>query len=52
MYTELKEFDYQQPNMMYDKKSGEIKMKDTKKKGAAAKQKKIINNIDDLEKER
>lgn len=48
MFTELKEFNYQQPNMYYDKATGEIKVKEK----AAEEKKKVIKNINDLEKEK
>lgn len=48
MFTDLKEFDYEQPNMTYDKKTGEVKIQgkhdNTKKR--------LINNVNDLEKEK
>ena len=51
MYSDLKDFDYEAPSMSYDKKSGEIIVE----KGHGAKEvakKKVISNIDDLEKEK
>ena len=51
MYSDLKDFDYEAPSMSYDKKSGEIIVD----KGQGAKEvakKKVISNIDDLEKEK
>ena len=48
MVTDLKDFNYEPPQMYYDKKSGEIKIKE--RVGDA--KKKFINNINDLEKEK
>lgn len=48
MFTDLKEFNYQPPNMYYDKASNEVKMKER----TVEKKKKLIRNIDDLEKEK
>ncbi len=53
MFSDLKDFDYEAPDMQYDKKTGEINIieKKAEKKGSSA-GKKIIANIDDLEKEK
>ncbi len=48
LYTDLKDFDYQPPNMYYDKESGEIMVKEREKQ----KEKKIIKNVDDYNKEK
>lgn len=48
MYTEQKEFNYEQPEMIYDKKTGDVKIIDKSK----SQKKTIIRNYDDLEKER
>lgn len=48
MFTELKDFNYEPPQMFYDKQSGEIKIKQKQQE----KKKKIIKTMDDLEKER
>ena len=50
MFTEQKEFDYEPPNMSYDKKTGEINI-DSKKPGTE-KKKKVISNMDDLQREK
>ena len=58
MYTELKEFNYEAPNMSYDKKTGEVKINE--KKGAKGKdgkevsavKKRVITTMDDLQKEK
>ena len=60
MFSELKDFDYEAPEMSYDKKTGEIKIDDKKSakkdaaksgKGAEA-TKKVIASMDDLEREK
>jgi hypothetical protein len=56
MFTDMKEFDYEAPEMSYDKKTGEINIQEKKvavggEKGAAGK-KKMIGSVDDLERER
>ena len=48
MFSDLKDFDYEPPQMQYDKKTGEVKIIE-KKQGA---NKKVIGNVDDLEKEK
>ena len=48
MFTDMKEFDYEQPNMTYDKKTGEVKVQEK----ASNVKKRIINNVDDLEREK
>ena len=48
MYTDQKEFNYEQPEMIYDKKTGDVKIIDKSK----TQKKTIIRNYDDLEKER
>ena len=48
MHTEQKEFNYEQPQMIYDKKTGDVRIIDMSK-GA---KKNIIRNMDDLERER
>lgn len=48
MFTEYKDFDYEPPQMFYDKQSGEIKIKEKH----VQETKKIINNMDDLEREK
>jgi len=50
-YTEEKDFDYEPPEMYYDKKSGEIKIAE-KKADPNAKSRKLIKNTDDVERER
>jgi hypothetical protein len=50
MFSEQKEFDYEPPNMSYDKKTGEINI-DSKKPGTE-KKKKVISNMDDLQREK
>lgn len=56
MFSDLKDFDYEPPNMTYDKKTGDIKIVESKnvqaQAGKAAKPKKIIGSMDDLERER
>ncbi len=49
-YTEQKDFDYEAPDMFYDKKSGEIKIQEKQKEEGSAK--KIIKNTNDLDLER
>lgn len=49
MRTEKQIFNYEQPEMIYDKKTGDVIIID---KNANLPKKKIINNFDDLEKER
>ena len=48
MYTEQKEFNYEQPEMIYDKKTGDVRIIEKQNK----QKKTIIKNMDDLEKER
>ena len=48
MHTEDKEFNYQQPEMIYDKKTGDVKIIERN----ANEKKNIIRSMDDLEKER
>lgn len=48
IFTDLKEFNYEAPQMYYDKQSGEIKIEE--KKGE--KKRKYIKNMDELEKEK
>lgn len=48
LYTQDKEFNYEQPEMIYDKATGDVKIIE-KKKGL---KKKLIRNMDDLEKEK
>jgi hypothetical protein len=48
MYTEDKDFNYQQPEMIYDKKTGDVKIIERSKE----KKKKIIQTHDDLQQER
>jgi hypothetical protein len=48
MFTDMKEFDYEPPQMYYDKASGEIKIKEK----VETLKKKHIKNFDDLEKEK
>lgn len=48
MFTDLKDFNYQPPNMYYDKKSNEVKVKEKETES----KRKIIKNYDDLEKEK
>ena len=50
MFSELKDFDYEAPQMAYDKKTGEVKIE--KDKAKVAQKKKMIKNIDDLEREK
>lgn len=54
MFSDLKDFDYEPPQMQYDKKTGDIKIIEAKQAQKDAKQpaKKMIGNIDDLEKEK
>lgn len=52
MYSDLKDFDYEAPTMSYDKKTGEIKVEQGKNAPNKAAKKKVIDNIDDLEKEK
>jgi hypothetical protein len=51
MFGELKEFDYEPPNMAYDKKTGEVKILE-KKGGGQEQKKRVIKNMDDLDKEK
>jgi hypothetical protein len=48
MFTDLKDFNYEAPEMFYDKASGDIKIKEKKQDN----KKKLIQNIDDLNKEK
>jgi hypothetical protein len=48
MYTEDRNFNYEQPSMTYDKKTGDVKIIE---KSANTKTK-IISNLDDLEREK
>ena len=48
MFTELKEFNYEPPNMYYDKQANEVKVKEREHEA----QRKVIKNINDLEKEK
>lgn len=54
MFSDLKDFDYEPPQMSYDKKTGDIKIVEGKQAQKDAKQpaKIIIGNVDDLEKEK
>jgi hypothetical protein len=56
MFSDLKDFDYEPPNMQYDKKTGDIKIVESKtlqvQAGKAGKPKKIISSMNDLERER
>jgi hypothetical protein len=58
MFSDLRDFDYEPPTMQYDKKTGDIKIIEGGKgaqaagKAAAKSTKKVIGNVDDLEKER
>ena len=45
--TQDKDFNYEEPKMEYDKKTGDVKIFDTK-----AKKQKILRNLDDLEREK
>lgn len=45
--TQDKDFNYEEPKMEYDKKTGDVKIFDTK-----AKKQKILRNLDDVEKEK
>lgn len=47
MYTVEKDFNYQQPEMIYDKKTGDVKIIEKSKE-----KKKIIKSYDDLQKEK
>ena len=49
MYTSLREFNYQPPEMYYDKESGEIKVRE---KEVDTSKKRIIRSVNDLEKEK
>lgn len=48
MFTDMKDFNYEAPQMYYDKQSGEIKIKEKETET----KKKYIRNIDELEKEK
>ena len=48
MFSDLKDFDYEPPTMTYDKKTGEVKVQEKKE----TTKKRVINSVDDLEKER
>jgi hypothetical protein len=48
MATDLKDFNYEAPSMYYDKKSGEIKIKEKEQD----QKKKYIKNMDEFEKEK
>lgn len=48
MFTELKDFNYEAPEMFYDKASGDIKIKEKKQEN----KKKLIQNVDDLNREK
>jgi hypothetical protein len=48
MYTVEKDFNYQQPEMIYDKKTGDVKIIEKSRE----KKKKIIQSHDDLEREK
>ena len=58
MFSDLKDFDYEAPQMQYDKKTGDIKIIEASKGGqqagkpGAKSTKKVIGNVDDLERER
>lgn len=45
MYTDLKEFNYEPPQMSYDKATGEIRIQEKK---VEKKEKKIITNMDEM----
>lgn len=45
MYTEFKDFDYEPPQMQYDKATGEIKIEEKHE----VHNKKLIKNMNDLE---
>jgi hypothetical protein len=51
MFGEFKDFNYEKPNMVYDKKSGEMKILDAKK-GAKEVKKRMIKSMDDMIKEK
>ena len=54
-FTELKKYDYEAPNMSYDKKSGEIRIDTSKQEKEAAeklKKKKSIKSMDDMIREK
>jgi hypothetical protein len=51
MFTDFKDFNYEPPQMYYDRESGEIKMRE-KEKSKDYKEKKIISTYDDVEKEK
>jgi len=46
--TADKNFNYEQPKMEYDRKTGDVKIFDTSK----AKKQKILRNLDDIAKEK
>lgn len=48
MHTEQREFNYQQPEMIYDKKTGDVKIIEK----SANEKKNIIRSMDDLDRER
>jgi hypothetical protein len=58
MFSDLRDFDYEPPQMQYDKKTGDIKIIEGNKgaqqggKAGDKSTKKMIGNIDDLERER
>jgi len=56
MFSDLKDFDYEPPQMSYDKKTGDINIVEGGKQLQGGKDgkknKKVIGNIDDLEKEK
>ncbi len=47
VFTDFKGYDYEPPNMYYEKATGEIKMREDDGKKKA--QKKIIRNMDEYE---
>ena len=55
MFSDLKDFDYEAPQMQYDKKTGDIKIIEGGKQGGkqpAGPAKKVIGSMDDLEREK
>jgi hypothetical protein len=52
MFSDLKDFDYEAPQMQYDKKSGDIKIIEGKQATNTGPKKKVIGNVDDLEREK
>lgn len=50
MFGELKDFNYEPPSMTYDKKTGDVKILD--KSDAKGIKKRVIKNMDDLDKEK